>query len=282
MTGLEFHLVADFLIRYDPATVKSAGWTANESLGTGMSYEQLEPDKIVETIAVLSKRIRERFPQAGLNQVCQKLLEVSRRARERAAEIDQPIVWARGLSAVIILLLALMVVGVIWSTLAINLESGQGWRLSSAELLQVIEAVLNELVAIGVTIFFLVSIESRLKRRKALEAIHELRVISHIIDMHQLTKDPERLLQSKQDTASSPKRTMTAFELNRYLDYCSEMLALVGKVAALYVQNFPDEQAVSAVNDVEDLAAGLSRKIWQKIMVLHSSPQLAGETAPKT
>ena len=232
-----------------------------------MPYEQLDPDKIVETAALLARRIKERFPTAGLNLVCEKLLEVSRRARERAAEIDRPIVWARRLSAGIIILLVAMVVLATWSTV-----TGEEWELRANEVVQVVESVLNELVAIGVTIFFLVSIESRLKRRKALRAIHELRVISHIIDMHQLTKDPERLLQPTQDTASSPKRSMTPFELNRYLDYCSEMLAIVGKVAALYVQNFPDEQAVSAVNDVEDLTAGLSRKIWQKIMVLHSTP----------
>lgn len=239
-----------------------------------MTYQNLEPDKIVETVAVLSRRIHERFPQAGLNQVCQKLLEIARRARERAAEIEQPIVWARVLSGAIILVLTLMVVAAVWTAASdaeTPIRSSTG-RIDVAELVQVIESVLNELVAIGVTIFFLVSIETRLKRRKTLQAIHELRVVSHIIDMHQLTKDPERLLRIKQDTASSPKRTMTAFELNRYLDYCSEMLALVGKIAALYVQNFPDEQAVSVVNDVEDLTAGLSRKIWQKIMVLHSTP----------
>lgn len=236
-----------------------------------MRYEQLDPDRIVETVALLGKRIHERFPQAGLNQVCQKLQEIAGRARSRAAEIDRPIRWARVLSGAIILLLTAMVVGVVGSTL-----EDRHWRdLSAADTVQVIEAVLNELVAIGFTIFFLISIETRLKRRKALQAIHELRVISHIIDMHQLTKDPERLMQPAQDTASSPRRTMTPFELNRYLDYCSEMLALVGKIAALYVQNFPDEPAVSAVNDVEDLTAGLSRKIWQKIMVLHTNPAVA-------
>lgn len=232
-----------------------------------MPYTQLDPDKIVDTVATLARRVKERFPNAGLNQVCGKLLEVARHARERAAEIDQPIVWARCLSGGIIALLTATLVAAVWTTV-----TGEDWQLAPAEVVQVVESVLNELVAIGVTIFFLVSIESRLKRRKALRAIHELRVISHIIDMHQLTKDPERLLQPKQDTASSPKRGMTPFELNRYLDYCSEMLAIVGKIAALYVQNFPDEPAVSAVNDVEDLTTGLSRKIWQKIAVLHSSP----------
>lgn len=231
-----------------------------------MGYQQLDPDKIVETVAILCKRIKERFPQAGLNLVCQKLLEVARSARQRSSEFDKPIVWVRVLSGVIILLLAGLLIGAVWSATQQDFE-----QVKAAELIQVIEAGLNELVAIGVTIFFLVTLETRLKRRRALEAIHELRVISHIIDMHQLTKDPERLAVRGPDTASSPKRTMTPFELNRYLDYCSEMLAIVGKVAALYVQNFPDEQAVGAVNDVEDLAAGLSRKIWQKIMILHTA-----------
>jgi hypothetical protein len=237
-----------------------------------MSYQQLDPDKIVETVAVLSKRIKERFPQAGLNQVCHKLLEVARSAKQRAGEFDRPILWVRLLSGVIILLLVALLVAAVWSAAQQDFE-----QVKTAELIQVIESGLNELVAIGVTIFFLVTLETRLKRRRALEAIHELRVISHIIDMHQLTKDPERLTVKGPDTASSPKRTMTPFELNRYLDYCSEMLAIVGKIAALYVQKFPDSEAVSAVNDVEDLAAGLSRKIWQKIMILHTP----GGTADK-
>ena len=31
------------------------------------------------------------------------------------------------------------------------------------------------------------------------------------------------------DTPSSPLRRMTPFELTRYLDYCSEMLAIISK-----------------------------------------------------
>ena len=63
---------------------------------------------------------------------------------------------------------------------------------------------------------------------------------------------------------------MTTFELSRYLDYCAEMLSLTGKVAALYVQEFDDAVAVAAVNDVEQLTTGMSRKIWQKLMILHT------------
>ena len=61
---------------------------------------------------------------------------------------------------------------------------------------------------------------------------------------------------------------MSAFELNRYLDYSSEMLAIVGKVAALYVQDFDDPVALDAASSVQDLAVNLSRSIWQKIVIL--------------
>ncbi len=62
---------------------------------------------------------------------------------------------------------------------------------------------------------------------------------------------------------------MSQAELGRYLDYCSEMLALTGKLAALYVRNFNDVVALAAVTEVETLTTGLSRKIWQKMMIVH-------------
>jgi hypothetical protein len=87
--------------------------------------------------------------------------------------------------------------------------------------------------------------------------------------MHQLTKDPEMVTRSRQDaTASSPRRSMTPFELVRYLDYCSEALALLSKAAALHVQSFDDRETLAAVGDIEDLTDGLARKIWQKITIL--------------
>jgi hypothetical protein len=89
-----------------------------------------------------------------------------------------------------------------------------------------------------------------------------------VIDMHQLTKDPEQLLSPGRGTSSSPKRTLDRFELGRYLDYCTEMLALISKVAALYVQDIDDPQVLNAVNDIQGLTTGLSANIWQKIVLV--------------
>jgi hypothetical protein len=64
---------------------------------------------------------------------------------------------------------------------------------------------------------------------------------------------------------------MTLYQLTRYLDYCSELLAHTSKLAALHAQGFDDPAVLAAVNDVESLTQGLSAKIWQKIMILDLS-----------
>ncbi|MFG0334792.1 MAG: hypothetical protein ACF8TS_15665 [Maioricimonas sp. JB049] len=233
-----------------------------------MQPTQLDSNRILETTELLCRRVRERFPDAGLNDVCARLHSIAEQAQVRSREIARPIVWMRILTVTVIVI----IVGTFAATLYQAGEFVEAEeRLTLAELIQVLEAGLNDIVLIGASFFFLVTLENRLKRLKALKAIHELRSLAHIIDMHQLTKDPERVLSHGPATPSSPKRTMSRFELNRYLDYCSEMLALTGKVAALYVQKLEDSQTVAAVNDIETLTTGLSRKIWQKIMMLNAA-----------
>jgi hypothetical protein len=115
----------------------------------------------------------------------------------------------------------------------------------------------------------MITLEERLKRRQILKALQELRSIIHVIDMHQLTKDPGMKAHVSQPTPSSPARRLSKPELVRYLDYCSEMLSLAAKVAVLYIQSFPDPVVTEAVNDLERTATSLSHKIWQKINILH-------------
>jgi hypothetical protein len=83
------------------------------------------------------------------------------------------------------------------------------------------------------------------------------------------------LSSSYKATAASPSRTFSAPELARYLDYCSEMLAVTGKLAALYAQAVNDDGVAEAVNDIENLGSNLSRKIWQKIMLIEGQAHTA-------
>ena len=246
-----------------------------------MAYQQLDSGKIVETAETLHRRVRERFPEAGLTKVCGELAEIAKSAAERSVWIARPILWVRCLS---VLLIAAIFATAAWTGWALYQAGRVGGRVSLAEWIQATDSVLNDLVLIGATVFFVITLEARIKRRRALRAIHELRSLAHIIDMHQLTKDPERLLRQWTDTQSSPRRTMSRFELSRYLDYCAEMLSVTGKIAALYVQRFEDSVAVSAVNDIEELTTAMSGKIWQKVMVLHAGDKeqalASGNSAP--
>ncbi|MEM6364818.1 MAG: hypothetical protein AAF745_10350 [Planctomycetota bacterium] len=227
----------------------------------------LRDDRIVHTVEQLSRRITDRFPGSSLSSLCDQLLKVAQQSAERSRWIAKPIRWLRWTGYAIAAFLIIMLIGSIWFAIK-NLDAEQ---VDVLELISAIEAGINEVILLAIAVFFLVNVEVRIKRRRALAAIHELRSIAHVIDMHQLTKDPERLLSDWADAAHSPKETLTPFQMNRYLDYCSEMLSLTGKIAALTVQHFDDAEAIRAVGEVEDLTTGLSRKIWQKIMMLEQS-----------
>jgi hypothetical protein len=145
-----------------------------------------------------------------------------------------------------------------------------------------VEAILNIAILAGAGIWFLLNLEARVKRARILADLHELRAIAHVIDMHQLTKDPTRITGDSEgpSTKSSPVRDMSAFELSRYLDYCAEMLSLTGKLAALYTAASRDSVVIHAVNEIEELTTNLSRKIWQKIMILRQAGRVRAQAAP--
>ena len=54
------------------------------------------------------------------------------------------------------------------------------------------------------------------------------------------------------------------------LDYCSELLSLISKIGAIYVQDFADTVALEAVDQLSTLTNGLSRSIWQKIIIIEN------------
>lgn len=230
-----------------------------EARGT---YSELQPAQIIATVQRLEQRVGERFPGSGLSRVAAELHRTAIRTEHIITRLRRPI-WPLRIAAVAGV--AVLVGFALWMVSLLLRASVDLGDLS--EVLQGSEAALNDVIFLSVAVFFLVSIEQRVKRQRALHALHRLRSIVHIVDMHQLTKDPQHLLGGA-DTASSPTRTLDPFELARYLDYCSELLSLSSKLAALHVQYLNDAVVLGAVNDIETLAASLSNKIWQKIMIL--------------
>src|SRR6185436_5338187 len=196
------------------------------------TFRQLDASAITQTVAEIGDRIRERFPDSNLRRLAEQLHALSLEAAETEEYLSRPN-WPLRVAGTIAIvgLLALLVVAAAFS---INAPAA----MSLSDVIQTIEAGVNDVVFFGVAAFFFLTIEVRVKRRRALAMLHQLRSLAHIVDMHQLTKDPERLMArgAKAEFASTaPSRPTTGIDLAKYLDFCSELLSMLSKIAALLV-----------------------------------------------
>ena len=245
---------------------------------------RLDSEQVVQTLERLKARIGARFPGSGLEGVAAGLVVEARRTADQAEAIARPFHVTRIFTGLVILAIAATALELWW------LGGGPGldWLAGVAPrglqrvafdplgLAAGLEALVNLAILGSLALWFLINSEARAKRKRTLQALHGLRSLAHVIDMHQLTKDPTIILSAGTTTAASPTRSMDQFQLTRYLDYCAEMLAaLIGKLAALYAARTQDPQVVAAVNDVEGLCTDLGRKIWQKITILSALDERA-------
>ena len=240
---------------------------STETVVQAGDHHSLDPQRIVQTIELLRDRIGERFPDSGLSRIAAQLEQVARGSVHRLNWVAKPHLPLRMLIAFMLGVMLAMIGAIIY---LFSRQHPSGVDTLNA-LIQAFGSGSSVLFYLGAVVLFLFTMEGRIKRRRALRFLRELRALAHIVDMHQLTKDPDRLMTSGVDTPSSPARGMTRFELGRYLDYCSEMLSLISKIAALYIQNIDDPVVLAAVDEVEALTTGLSGKIWQKIMILEQA-----------
>jgi hypothetical protein len=219
---------------------------------------------IVTTIVRLQARIAERFPESGLSRVCADLVTVGLRTVTLSAELGRPFFGIR----VLVGLILAGAVGLLgWTFRLLHPEDLA--RANLVEIAQGTDAALNMCILAAAGAWFCVTLERRLKRGRVHAALSELRALAHVIDMHQLTKDPTILLSGMPPSeAARPRRAMSEFELSRYLDYCAEMLALIAKLAALYQVAHTDPEIGAEVAGIEGLTSDLGRKIWQKITII--------------
>jgi len=101
-----------------------------------------------------------------------------------------------------------------------------------------------------------------------LRLLHRLRSLAHVVDMHQLSKDPEQLSPTYTPTEQSILHGLDADQLYHYLTYCSEMLSLTAKTSALCGEYSTDSVVLETISYIETLTTELSEKIWQKISLL--------------
>ena len=240
-------------------------------------HEPLEAPAVKETVEELYERVSARFPERGLRGVCGDLITLVEEVRTASQVGHRQIRMARTISRV----LMGVVVGITLVALVLAARDAiQGKAVhDSVDVLGLAETTISDVVYAAVAVFFLWSFPDRMQRSRLLRMLHQLRSTAHVIDMHQLTKDPEQLRPSFRPTKASKPLGMTRNQVERYLDYCSEMLSLVGKAAALCAEMSQDAVILDTVNSIEQLTVGLSRKIWQKISNLPPhDPTLEEET----
>lgn len=240
------------------------------------AFRRIDPLRIFATCQTLSFRIEERFPGSGLGSLSRDLTNIAQNTVSQVERAKRPAVGLR-IAAWLLIGLGLVIVFELVSHLQTNWELG-----NPGDFVQSFQAAIESAVFLGAAILFLLSWENRIKRRRILMYLHELRTMAHLVDMHQLPKTPDtiRFESEATYTAHSPVRVMTPFQLARYFSYCTEMLSLIGKLATLYVQNFPDPAVLQAVDQIEDLTTGLSSKIWQKSMSITPPPPPGTEIPP--
>ena len=141
-------------------------------------YRTIKADLVTETVHTLNLRIGERFPDHGLSRVCRELLDVAKEANGQLRWIQKANVPLRiAIGVGLVTILGLCIGGISQINFSRDIPT-------LPEFIQAVEAGLNEVVILSAAAYFLLTIETRIKRNKVLKALRDLRALAHIIDMH--------------------------------------------------------------------------------------------------
>jgi hypothetical protein len=227
---------------------------------TDHRYREIDPTKLIHTVSKMADRVEEQFPASGLAAVANEVAAVAEGTVARVAEIKRPRI---GLRITVGIMVLLVVSGPFLFSFLLSFSEEV---TNLGDFLEATDAGLHMLLVLGGGIFFLVGMENQIHRNQALEALAEFRSLAHLVDLHQINKDPglDSVLAPHHDT-----RTVRSDEaLASYLDFSGDLLSIVGKLAAYYAQNLSDRVVLDAVNEIETLTSSLSNKLWLKILVL--------------
>lgn len=226
---------------------------------------QLAADHVGATVAHLERRIEARFGERGLTKAARDLGGLVRLVQSEAGQsrdrLRRTTLVARGVGIVIV---AATVVALGFSLRGAVIDG----LARTVDWVPLVESAVNDLVFAAIAVVFLWAFPERLERRTLLRLLHRLRSLAHVIDMHQLSKDPEQLSPSYTPTAQSILHGLDAEQLHHYLTYCSEMLSLTAKTSALCGEHSTDGVVLETISYIETLTTELSSRIWQKISLL--------------
>jgi len=140
------------------------------------------------------------------------------------------------------------------------------WEFGTVtELFEATDAGFNLVILLVGALWFFITLEDRLKRKKTLKSIQELREFIHVVDVTQLYHTPELY-----GDAANP-RTARSFDYT-YLLFCTEMFGVISHLTALYTRGAAGDSILRAAFDVEMLANAVTAKLLSKAEMVRQSP----------
>ncbi|HTI51657.1 MAG TPA: hypothetical protein VL475_11920 [Planctomycetaceae bacterium] len=225
---------------------------ARQSGSTANPRHRLDADKIVETAKNLAVDIAARLPGSTLAALGEELSNIAIATSERARRARRPILTIRLLSAAAIAA-ALFVLWYLAGHVHARWEFG-----TINEVFDGLHTGFELLVLIVGALWFCATLEARIKRKKALGFIEELREFIHVVDVTQLYYTPD-LYRSR--VGEAPGKIAID---ETYLLYCTQMLAVISNLAPLYARGTTGDSILRAAADVEMLAIAVTTKHLSK------------------
>jgi len=137
-------------------------------------FRRLDESQISQTLRRLRDRVAERFPGSGLNSVSAELVELSEESFECVRYLQRPS-WPIRIAVGTVIAVMTVVIGLGALSIQVNRHVE---RIS--ELVQMLESAINDIIFLGVGIYFLLTLEGRIKRRRALRSLHQLRSVERL------------------------------------------------------------------------------------------------------
>ena len=225
----------------------------------GLVTHRLDPARIIETAENLAQRIGQTLPGSSLSSLAVELAGIARATDQRARQASRPILAIRLASATAI---GMGLLGLWYLVDHIHAR----WEFGTiTELFEATDAGFNLLVILAGALWFLITLEARLKRKRALGSIEELREFIHVIDLTQLYYTPELY---KPDDSNS--QNAWGFDYT-YLLFCTQMIGVISNLAALYTRGAAGDSVLRAASDVEMLTNAVTTKLLSKVETVRRS-----------
>ena len=151
---------------------------------TDHRYREINPTKLIDSVGKMADRVEEQFPSSGLSAVANEVAAVAEGTVARVAEIKKPRIGLRiGVGIMVLLVLS----GPLLFSFLLSFSEEV---TNLGDFLEATDAGLHMLLVLAGGIYFLVGMENRMRRNQALDAIAEFRSLTHLVDLHQINKNP--------------------------------------------------------------------------------------------